>query len=328
MMKMEGLIFAIDLGGTSTKLAILTNEGGFVHKWQIPTDTSEKGQNILPHIKEAFYHILIELDLNLEQFIGAGIGAPGPVMNEGVITKAVNLGWTNFPLKSQLENLLSIPVFVGNDANCAALGEMWKGAGDGLKELICITLGTGVGGGVITKGNIVEGIKGAAGEIGHMTVKLENGQMCNCGKTGCLETIVSANGILHVTKEKLKSCKTETKLRKIKDEELTAKDVFDLAAQADELALKIVDEVSFYLGYALGTLSTVINPEAIIIGGGVSNAGETLIKPVINYYQKFAFPASSSNTKILRATLGNDAGVIGAGWLVTNASSSINLFTR
>lgn len=310
----EKYIYAIDLGGSSAKLAILTSEGEFFHKWEVPTDISENGKYIVDNIAKAFSEKCAELNLSSDHFIGAGIGAPGPVISGGVISQAVNLGWKNYPLKDELEKSLNMPAYVGNDANCAALGEMWKGAGQGLKDLVCVTLGTGVGGGVITNGDIVEGSNGGGGEIGHMTVQLENGYRCNCGKDGCLETLTSATGVVRLAKELLESSTLASPLRDSAN--ITSKDVFDYAAQGDGLAKQVVDKVAFYLGYAFGTLSTVLNPEAIVVGGGVSRAGTTLTQPIEHYYNQFAFPASKDDTKILLATLGNDAGVIGAGWLV------------
>ncbi|MCU9613872.1 ROK family glucokinase [Caldibacillus lycopersici] len=314
---MKNLIFAVDLGGTTNKLAILTDSGDFVHKWEIPTDISENGKYIVENIGKAFSQKIQELKLTREQFCGVGMGAPGPVVPGGIISKAVNLGWENFPLKTKLEEELQLPAFVGNDANCAALGEMWKGAGKGLDNLVCVTLGTGVGGGVITNGNIVEGANGGAGEIGHISVQLENGFQCNCGKRGCLETVASATGIVRLAMEEMKN--TENSPLKdlyLQNGAVTSKDVFDYAAKEDAIALKVVDKLAFYIGYAIGTLSTVLNPNAVVIGGGVSKAGNALIEPVEKYYEKFAFPPSSADTKIILATLGNDAGVIGAGWLV------------
>jgi glucokinase len=315
---LKDFILAIDLGGTATKIAILNSNGDFVHKWSIPTDTSDNGKHIIGNIKNSFEQKLKELNLNKEQFMGVGMGAPGPVLKDGVISKAVNLGWENFPLKRFIEDQFGFPAFVGNDANCAALGEMWKGAGQNLTELICITLGTGVGGGIITNGDIVDGSNGGAGEIGHMTVKLENGYRCNCSKEGCLETISSATGIARLATDKLKSSSVPSGLKTILDEKgfITAKDVFDLSEENDEIAVQVVEEVAYYLGYALGTLSAAFNPNAIVIGGGVSRAGHKLLEPVKKYFNQFAFPATREDTEILLATLGNDAGIIGAGWLV------------
>ena len=200
-------IVGVDLGGTTTKLAFLTMAGEIVHKWEIPTDNSDEGQNITQNIATAIKEKLEELGQTKNKAIGIGMGAPGPVNYEtGVILNVVNLGWKeNYPLKDSLEAATSLPAAIENDANCAAMGEMWKGAGDGAKDLVCVTLGTGVGGGVIAGGNIIQGINGAAGEIGHITSIPNGGAPCNCGKTGCLETVASATGIVRMAKEELLS---------------------------------------------------------------------------------------------------------------------------
>lgn len=321
------LIFAIDLGGTMTKLAVLKVDGQFVHKWEIPTDVRENGRYIIPNIANSFTTEMEKQRISKDQFLGVGMGAPGPVVEGGIISRAVNLGWESFPLKSELEKHLGLPAFVENDANCAALGEMWLGAGQGLTDLVCVTLGTGVGGGIIVKGDIVSGSNGGGGEIGHMPVQPEGGYRCNCGKTGCLETVASATGVVRLATEKIKGYESPSLLKDLygKKDTVTAKDVFDAAKDGDSMALEVVDRVAFYLGYAFGTIGALLNPQAIIVGGGVSKAGDTLLEPVKTYYEQFAFPASKKDTVILRATLGNEAGVIGAAWLVKNSLSARNI---
>lgn len=309
-------IFAIDLGGTSVKMAILHPDGTTKHQWQIPTDKRENGKYILDHIRTSFEETLAEIRLDKNQFAGCGIGAPGPA-HDGMILNAVNLGWGTYPLQKKLEEALGLPVFIGNDANCAALGEMWQGSGQGFSNLVFITLGTGVGGGVIINGQIVEGVKGGAGEIGHIPVTKSGGFPCNCGKNGCLETIASATGIRRIALQKLEDESLDSALRKVYQQkgDVTAKDVFDLADR-DTLAREIVEEVCSYLGFGIAMLTATLNPEAVILGGGVARAGERLLRPVRHHYQQFAFPTTRDDTKILLATLGNDAGLYGAGWLV------------
>lgn len=313
----KNLIFSIDVGGTDIKLAILTIEGLVLKKWKIPTNKQDRGKYIIDEIFLDFFKKLKTLNLKREQFLGVGMGAPGPVLPSGKIKKATNFGWENVPLKKKLEEKFNMPAFVANDANCAALGEMWIGAGVGLKDLVCITLGTGVGGGIIANGELVNGVWGSGGEIGHMTVQMENGHVCNCGKKGCLETIASATGIVGLAQLSLQE-KKESVLQEImiKQGKISSKDIFDGVAKEDALAISVVDQVAKYLGYAIGTLAATLNPEAIIIGGGVSNAGNTLLNPVKMYYQQFAFPDSAHDTKILISNLGNDAGVAGAAYLV------------
>ncbi|KAF0825657.1 ROK family glucokinase [Cytobacillus firmus] len=317
----EKWLVGVDLGGTTTKLAFINYYGEIIHKWEIPTDNSEEGKNITINIAKAIDHKLEELDLNKDKIIGIGMGAPGPVnLATGVVYNTVNLGWKdNYPLKDLLEVETSLPVIIDNDANCAALGEMWKGAGNGAKDLVCVTLGTGVGGGVIANGDIVQGVSGAAGEIGHITSIPVGGAQCNCGKTGCLETIASATGIVRQALENLESG-GEGALSQLYKEHgfITAKDVFDSARNGDETSLLTVNNTAMHLGLALANIANTLNPEKIVLGGGVSRAGDILLKPVIANFIKFAFPRVKESTVIDIATLGNDAGVIGAAWLAKN----------
>jgi glucokinase len=318
----EKWIVGVDLGGTTTKLAFINTYGEIVHKWEIITDKTNDGKNIIINIAKAIDQRLQEIDLTKEKLIGIGMGAPGPVdTRSGVIYNAVNLGWKNhFPLRDMLEVETSLPAVIDNDANCAALGEMWKGAGNGAKDLVCITLGTGVGGGVIANGQIVQGISGAAGEIGHITSIPVNGALCNCGKTGCLETIASATGIVRIATDKLKNVTEIGELKKIFQKEgiVSAKNVFDCARNGDKIATGVIDEVSFYLGLALANIANTLNPEKMVLGGGVSKAGEVLLNPIKENFNKYSFPRVKESTDITIATLGNDAGVIGAAWLIKN----------
>ena len=313
-------LVGVDLGGTTTKLAFINTYGEIIEKWEIPTDNSEKGKYITVNIAKSIDQKLAELGQTKQNLLGIGMGAPGPVQYEtGVILNAVNLGWEdNFPLKDLLEAETSLPAAIDNDANCAALGEMWKGAGNGAKDLVCITLGTGVGGGVIAGGNIVQGVNGAGGEIGHITAIPKGGFLCNCGKTGCLETIASATGIVRLAKQELAKTNAEGELQERlgQNGSLTAKDVYDCARNGDIVAAKVVDEVSFHLGLVLANIANTLNPAKIVLGGGVSKAGDRLLEPVKSYFDQFAFTPVRKSTELALATLGNDAGVIGAAWLV------------
>ncbi|MEW9049637.1 MAG: ROK family glucokinase [Neobacillus sp.] len=316
------LIAGVDLGGTTTKLAFVNTTGEILHKWEIITDNSNEGQNITKNIVNAIDQKMEDLAISKDTLIGIGMGAPGPVDYEkGVILNVVNLGWKdNFPLKASLEELTGLPALIENDANCAALGEMWNGAGQGAKDIVCVTLGTGVGGGVIANGNIVQGKKGAAGEIGHITAVPLGGSPCNCGKDGCLETIASATGIVRLALTELTKPESKGQLAELyaKDQQITAKDVFDAAKAGDELAIKVVDEVTFHLGLSLANIANTLSPEKIVIGGGVSKAGDILLEGIKANFKKFVFPAIKNSTEITLATLGNDAGVIGAAWLIAN----------
>jgi glucokinase len=318
----EKWLVGVDLGGTTTKIAFLNKYGELLHKWEIPTDKSDNGKNIIVDIAKAIDKKLEQLDQSKDKLVGIGMGAPGPVdMAKGIIYEAVNLGWDkNTPLKDLLEMETGLSAVIDNDANCAALGEMWKGAGDGAKDIVCVTLGTGVGGGVITNGDVVHGVKGAGGEIGHITVVPEGGFQCNCGKTGCLETVASATGVVRLANEKLDATTKTSELREIRESHgaVSAKDIFDAAREHDEIALEVIDQLSFYLGLSLANLGNALNPEKIVIGGGVSKAGDILLTPVVKYFKQFSFPTVRTSTNLSIATLGNDAGVIGAAWLVKN----------
>jgi glucokinase len=308
----------IDLGGTSIKLALVTQEGKIVFKAEVPTDVVSGEDHILIQMNEMIDSGLKDLQLNRSQLKGIGIGAPAFLdMETGFVHEAVNLGWKNFALKDKLQKVTQLPVIVDNDANIAALGEMWKGAGEGAKDILCITLGTGVGGGVIINGQIHHGARGTSGEIGHVTVVFERGFRCNCGKTGCLETVASATGIVRLTQEALQDGRRSL-LQQVLEEKgkLEAKDIAISAEKGDELSLEILDRVGNYLGLALGNYAVVMNPEKIVIGGGVSRAGEVLFKPIRDYYKNYALEHLTGSIGIVPATLGNDAGVIGAAWLV------------
>ncbi len=300
----EKRLAAFDIGGTSIKMAFLTTEGDIIRKWSIPTDRSEAGVKIVQDIARSFYKELEADGLTTVDVLAAGVGAPGPADPEqGTISGAVNIGWPNgYPLKKLLEEAIELPVFIENDANCAALGEMWRGAGSGTGDVVCVTLGTGVGGGVVSRGMIITGVNGSAGEIGHITVVPENGFLCNCGKKGCLETVASATGIVNLYKAEGK-------------EAPDARTVFEFAAAGDEAAKRVIDRCAFYLGLAIGNIANTVNPAKVVVGGGVSEAGEALLLPLEQYVKQFTFPRAMDVLSIEKAQLGNDAGVIGAAYL-------------
>ncbi|MBD8069913.1 ROK family glucokinase [Bacillus sp. PS06] len=307
-------LVGVDLGGTTIKMAFISQDGEILHSWEIPTNKSEKGIHIPASIAKSIDEKLTEVKQAKDRLIGIGIGAPGPVNKEdGSLEVAVNLGWENFPLQKILERETSLPVTVENDANVAALGEMWKGAGNGAKNLLCVTLGTGVGGGIIVNGEIVHGANGAGGEIGHITSVPVGGAPCNCGKKGCLETVASATGIVRLALEEFSSSVENSRLREV--EEITAKLVFDAAKAGDPLAQRVLEQVIFHLGLALANLANGLNPEKIVIGGGVSKAGDALLQSLKSAFIPFAFPRVAQGVEIALATLGNQAGVIGAAWL-------------
>ena len=300
--------FGVDLGGTTIKMGFFETNGKLIDKWEIKTDTSNNGANILSDVAKAIDNKLAQEAISKDEVQGIGIGVPGPVCESSIVNRCVNLGWGVINVAEELSALTSIDVKVGNDANVAALGEMWQGGAKGCKDVVMVTLGTGVGGGIIVDGKIVAGFHGAGGEIGHITVNPDEIEACNCGKYGCLEQYTSATGIVRMAKRKLAKSADETTLRGL--ENITAKDIFDAAKAGDELAIELVDELGEILGSALATISCVVNPEAVVIGGGVSKAGTILIDTIKEHFQENAFHACRE-TRFELATLGNDAGIYG-----------------
>ncbi|MGP4080886.1 ROK family glucokinase [Pseudalkalibacillus sp. R45] len=316
---MDKLSIGIDLGGTTIKMAIVDPKGNFVEKWEIPTDTSNNGRNISQDIADSLKMKMEDLSLELKDLMGIGIGAPGFInMENGFVYHAVNVGWENYPLKDDLESKTGLTVVVDNDANIAALGEMWKGAGKQASDLICITLGTGIGGGIISNGTILHGTNGMAGEIGHITSIVDGGAPCNCGKTGCLETIASATGISRIAMEGLDQHPTSV-LNKTLDKgmEVSAEEVFNAASEGDEWAIEVIDVITHHLGLAIANMANVINPSRIVIGGGVSRAGDLLMIPLKKSFNKYALPRVQEGADFAIASLGNDAGVIGSARLLS-----------
>lgn len=309
---MSQYVFGVDIGGTTVKLGLFDTDGNLLDKWEIPTRTEESGSYILPDIAEDIQRKIEEKQISKEMVVGVGVGAPGPIDNQGVVHRAVNLGWGVFSIKDTLEEILKVPVMAGNDANVAALGEMWKGGGQGSSDLIVVTLGTGVGGGIIVDGKILTGVTGAGGEIGHIHVEDNESETCGCGNVGCLEQYASATGITRLANRKLKVSEKESALR---GGEVSAKTVFDAVKAGDALAIEVAEEFGKYLGNCLAAIAGVVNPEAIVLGGGVSKAGEILINYIKPYYEKNVFHGSR-NVKFSLATLGNDAGIYGAAKLV------------
>ncbi len=301
--------FGVDVGGTTVKMGFFETDGRLIDKWEVRTDTSDGGKNILSDIAQSIDNKLAQEGISKSDVQGIGIGVPGPVTSDGVVHTCVNLGWGTVDVAEQLKSLTGIDVCAGNDANVAALGEMWQGGAKGSTNVIMVTLGTGVGGGIIVDGKVVAGFNGAGGEIGHITVNKDEIEACNCGQFGCLEQYTSATGIVRMAKRRLAKSEDETVLRKY--EELTAKDIFDEAKNGDEMALALVDDFGNILGSTLSNMACVVNPEIIVIGGGVSKAGQILIDSIRKHYQSTAFHACKE-TRFELATLGNDAGIFGS----------------
>lgn len=312
---MDKICFGIDVGGTTVKMGIFTTEGKLTESWEIPTRKEDEGSHILEDICKQIEEKLVEKQINRADLLGVGIGIPGPITKDGTVLNCVNLGWGVFNVEEKLSEMLGgVTVKAGNDANVAALGENWQGGGVGFEDLILITLGTGVGGGVIIGDKIITGSNGAAGEIGHMPVVYDtDAETCGCGKKGCLETVASATGIVREAKKLLASGEIESTLRDIP--EFTCKDIFDVAKEGDKAAMIVVDKLAEYLGIAAAHIACVTNPQVIVIGGGVSKAGKFLLDKIEEKYMERAFKACR-NAKFALATLGNDAGMYGAAALI------------
>lgn len=304
----------VDVGGTTVKIGMFSEDGNLVDNWEIVTRKDEGGSYILSDIAESLIEKWNSMSVSKEDIIGIGIGIPGPIMEDGTVLKCANLGWGVFNVAQEVEKLTGVSnVKVGNDANVAALGEMWKGGGKGYQDIIMITLGTGVGGGVILGGKIVTGSKGAAGEIGHITVNYDEEDTCGCGKKGCLEQFASATGIVKEAKRLLITSNKPSKLRDL--QYLSAKAIFDCAKEGDELANDLVEQLGRYLGLACSHIAAVVDPQAFVIGGGVSKAGDMLTTLIKKYYEQNVMFALQ-NKEFRLAELGNDAGIYGCAKMV------------
>ena len=316
---MKEYAFGIDLGGTTAKIGLFTTSGALLEKWEVVTDTSNAGEHILENLAAAILGKMNEQGIQPEQVEGVGIGVPGPVLDSSIVPiVCANLGgWGERNVSAQLSGLLNgLKVLVGNDANVAALGEIWMGAAKGAKNAVMVTLGTGVGGGVVVNGKVIDGVHGAGGEIGHITVNRHETATCGCGKHGCLEQYSSATGVVRCMKKLLdENPDTPCVLR---GTEFAAKDVFDAARNGDALAAREVDEMSDTLGMALANIASTVDPEAFLVGGGVARAGDVLFAPLNKHFQEYAFK-SCRETPIKQASLGNDAGIYGAVRLIVGA---------
>lgn len=301
--------FGVDVGGTTVKLGLFNENGDLIENRELPSRTENGGAAILPDIASAVAACAERRALADADLLGIGIGVPGPVAGDGTVNRCVNLNWGVFNLHNALGALTGLPVKAGNDANCAALGEYWRGGGVGSESALFVTLGTGIGGGVILGGKVLNGAHGVGGEIGHITVSAPDKHPCTCGKRGCIEQYASANGIVRVTRERLAATEEPSCLREI--ENLTCKDVFSAAEGGDRFAAAALEQVFDYLGEALASACCVCDPERIILGGGVSKAGAYLLDGVKRHFEKHMFHACKG-TEFSLAVLGNDAGMYGA----------------
>lgn len=308
---MKKYAFGVDVGGTTIKLGLFEQEGNLLDKWEIPTNKENGGAAILPEVAKSVQDKMQEKGIAREAVVGLGIGVPGPVDGKGTVYKAVNLGWEVLNIPDVLGGYLNLPVKAGNDANVAAFGEMWQGGGKGYSNLVAVTLGTGVGGGIIINGQILTGATGAGGEIGHMHIEDKEEESCGCQNKGCLEQYASATGIARLAKRRLEQDNAPSRLR---NGNISAKSVFDAVKEGDPVAVEIAGQFGEYLGKGLAMVASVVNPEVFVIGGGVSKAGEVLFDYICPVYQKYAFH-SCRNARFVLATLGNDAGIYGAAGL-------------
>ncbi len=308
--------FGVDIGGTTIKMSLFEMTGDMLEKWEIPTNTADNGSSILDDAAKAVEGCLSDWKIEKEDVAGIGVGVPGPVVGNTVVMRCVNLGWGRVDVAKMLEAKTGLKVRVGNDANVAALGEMWQGGAKGCKNVIMVTLGTGVGGGIIVDGKIVGGSHGAGGEIGHIFVDGQETEQCGCGKRGCLEQYASATGIVRLANRALAADSRQTAMRGV--EKLTAKDVLDAAKAGDALALEVVEKMGDILGTALANIACVVDPEVVVIGGGVSKAGSILTDVIQKYFKERTF-SSCQDTKFELAQLGNDAGVYGCVYLLLSS---------
>ena len=307
--------FGVDIGGTTIKMSLFEMSGHMVDNWEIPTNTADNGSSILDDVAAVIEGRLVQDGISKESVEGIGIGVPGPVIQDSVVTGCVNIGWDRVDVAKELGAKTGLKVRVGNDANVAALGEMWQGGGKGYKNVVMMTLGTGVGGGIIVDGHIVTGSNGAGGEIGHTFVEEDEEEICGCGKRGCLEQYASATGIVRLARRALAAGGRESSLRGMED--LTAKDVVDAAKAGDEIGLEVMDKMGKVLGTALANVAGIIDPEVFVIGGGVSKGGSIVTESIRKYYVERAFNACR-NADFALAELGNDAGVYGCVYLLLN----------
>ena len=309
---MARYVFGADVGGTTVKIGLLTETGEKVDFWEIPTRTENHGENIIPDIADSIRAKMKEKNIEDTQVVGAGIGVPGAVNSDGVCHQAVNLGWEKVNVVNELHSKLKLPVKAGNDANVAALGEAWKGGGQGYPNMLLVTLGTGVGGGIIVEGKILNGAKGSGGEIGHLHLVDDEPEPCGCGKHGCFEMYASATGAVRIAKRVLAKTDEPSVLR---DKDFECRDIFDAAKAGDKVAKEIAEQYGYYLGKGIAAVASVVNPEIIVLGGGVSKAGDILFDLLMPSFKKYVFPGCA-DAKFALAKLGNDAGVYGAAKLV------------
>lgn len=305
----------IDLGGTNTKIGVVDKEGNKIFTTTIKTESIDGYEISLNRISEILKENLKEYEIKTEQVGGVGIGVPGPVVQSQTVKFFANFPWPeNLNLAEEFEKRLGLKVKVDNDVNIITLGEMWKGAGKGHSNVLGIAIGTGIGGGIIVDGRLVTGKTGTGGEVGHTKV-VKDGKLCGCGQKGCWEAYASATGIIREAHGRLIVNKKNKLYEATKGRELEAKDIFEAAINGDEFSMDIVDYEADYLALGIGNLLNTLDPEIVVLGGGVSMAGDFLIDKLKEKLNKYSLPSALEGLKIVRAELGNDAGILGAAYL-------------
>ena len=312
------LRIGIDLGGTNIVAAVVNDEYEMVGKAKTPTATTRSADEIFDDIAKVCKEAMAQAGVTIKDIFSVGIGTPGTVNKEGVIEFANNLGFVNVPAKEMLIERLGIEnVYVDNDANCAALGEAQAGSGHGAKDFIAVTLGTGVGSGVIINGKIVAGVNNAGGECGHSVIVVD-GEPCTCGRKGCWEAYASATALINQTKAAMEKYPDSVmhELVKANGGKVDGRTAFDAMRRGDIAGIKVVDAYVKYVACGLINLVNIFQPETICIGGGICNEGETLLRPLRRYIDSERYSVYSKiQSKIVKAELGNDAGIIGAALL-------------
>ncbi|MBQ9512627.1 MAG: ROK family glucokinase [Lachnospiraceae bacterium] len=317
MLKEGDVVAGVDVGGTTVKIGFFSPEGRMLHAFEIVTRTEDAGAYILPDIAEAIKRELPVCGKTYEDLKGIGLDVPGPVDSAGTIYRAVNIGWGVFSIKEEMEKLTNVPVAAGNDATVAALGEVWKGCAKDCDDFLLLTLGTGIGGGIVTGGKILTGATGAGGEIGHFCLE-EIDEACTCGCRGCFEQFCSATGFVRITRKLLSETNEVSILR---EAPIDSKEIFAAAAKGDALANEAIHLYGHYLGKGIAVLCSILNPEVVALGGGVSKAGEQLIDLLRPSFEAHVFHACR-DVSFRIATLGNDAGMYGSAKLILDLISN------
>jgi len=305
----------IDLGGTNTKIGLVDEDGNIIFTTIVKTDSMEGFEKTIQRLSKILLQQVKSFGLNFDDVQSVGVGVPGPVLNSRVVKFWANFPWKNgVDLALEFEKNLGKPVKADNDVNVITLGEMWKGSAQGYKNVLGLAIGTGIGGGIIVDGKLVSGENGAGGEVGHIKVE-RDGKLCGCGQKGCWEAYASATGLIREAQSRLAVNKTNGLYEQVIGRDLEAKDIFDVAKEGDAFALDLVDYEADYIALGIGNLLNVLDPEIVVVGGGVSLAGDILFDKVKERLKKYAFPSTTENLKIVAASLGNDAGILGAAYL-------------